>query len=139
MRTPVLWQLNWSLIYIWIALGSAAGGVGRYLLQGWAARAIGATFPWGTLFVNIIGCTFIGFFGTMTAPEGRWLVASTTRQFVMVGVCGGFTTFSSFSLETLNLARAGEPGRALAYVAASLFICLLGVWAGYAAALEMSR
>ncbi len=100
---------------------------------------MGATFPGGTLIVNILGCTFIGFFATMTAPEGRWLVSTTARQFVMVGICGGFTTFSSFSLETLNLARAGEPGRALAYVLASLLICLLGVWAGYAAALEMSK
>ncbi len=100
---------------------------------------MGATFPWGTLIVNILGCTFIGFFATMTAPEGRWLVSTPARQFVMVGICGGFTTFSSFSLETLNLARAGEPGRALAYVLASVLICLLGVWAGYAAALEISK
>ena len=75
----------------------------------------------------------------MTAPEGRVFVASATRQFVMVGICGGFTTFSSFSLETLNLARAGEPGRAMAYVLASVAVCLLGVWLGSVAALEMSR
>ncbi len=127
------------MVYFWIALGSALGGVARYSMQGWAARSLGPTFPWGTLFVNIIGCTFIGWFATMTAPEGRILVASTTRQFVMVGICGGFTTFSSFSLETLNLARAGEPGRAMAYVLASVLVCLLGVWLGSVAALEMSR
>ena len=127
------------MVYLWIAFGSALGGVGRYALQGWAARSLGATFPWGTLFVNILGCAFIGWFATMTAPEGRLLVGSAARQFVMVGICGGFTTFSSFSLETLNLARAGEPGRAMAYVLGSVLLCLAGVWLGSAAALGLSR
>ena len=111
----------------------------RYTLQGLTARQLGATFPWGTLIVNVLGCAFIGWFATMTAPEGRMLVGTTARQFVMVGICGGFTTFSSFSLETLNLFRAGEPVRAAYYVLASVIVCLAGVWMGSAAALEMSR
>ena len=111
----------------------------RYALQGLAARQLGATFPWGTLIVNVLGCAFIGWFATMTAPEGRMLVGTTARQFVMVGICGGFTTFSSFSLETLNLFRAGEPVRAAYYVLASVIVWLAGVWMGSAAALEMSR
>jgi CrcB protein len=127
------------LIYLWIALGSGLGGVGRYALQGFAARLFGATFPWGTLIVNTIGSAFIGWFAGMTSPDGRWLLSTTARQFVMVGICGGFTTFSSFSLETLNLAKAGEPWRAAGYVIASMAACLVGVWLGWARATEMSR
>ncbi len=127
------------MVYLWIAIGSALGGVGRYGLQGLAARLFGATFPWGTLIVNILGCTFIGWFATMTSPDGRIFLSGTARQFVMVGICGGFTTFSSFSLEALNLARAGEPLRSAAYVLASVLVCLVGVWLGSVAALEMSR
>ena len=127
------------MVYLWIAIGSALGGVGRDGLQGVAARLFGATFPWGTLIVNILGCTFIGWFATVTSPDGRIFLGTTARQFVMVGICGGFTTFSSFSLETLNLARAGEPARAIGYVLGSVLVCLLGVWLGSVAALEMSR
>lgn len=124
---------------LWIGLGSALGGIGRFALQGAAARLFGATFPWGTLGVNVIGGAFIGFFAGLTAPEGRWFVSSTTRQFVMIGVCGGFTTFSSFSLETLNLANDGETLLAGANVAASVVICLLAVWAGHALAAALNR
>jgi len=120
--------------YLWIAVGSALGGMARYWCQGWAARSIGETFPWGTLIVNIIGCTFIGFFATYTGPDGRLLVSPTTRQFVMVGICGGYTTFSSFSLETLNLARDGQWFRAGGNVMGSMVLCLIGVWLGHSAA-----
>lgn len=88
--------------YFWIAVGSALGGMARYWLSGVAARLVGETFPWGTLLINVIGSFVIGFFGTLTGPDGRFFVASTGRQFVMVGICGGFTTFSSFSLQSLN-------------------------------------
>ena len=84
--------------YLWIAIGSALGGVARYWFSGVVARLIGETFPWGTLFINIIGSFIIGFFATLTGPDGRILVPSVARQFVMIGLCGGFTTFSSFSL-----------------------------------------
>jgi len=119
--------------YLWIAIGSALGGAARYWCQGWAARMIGETFPWGTLIVNIVGCTFIGLFATLTGPDGRMLVGATVRRFVMVGICGVYTTFSSFSLETLNLARDGQWTRVAGNVLGSVMLCLLGVWLGQAA------
>ncbi len=122
------------ILYLWIALGSALGGVARYACQGWAARHISETFPWGTMIVNIVGCSFIGFFFTFTSPDGRVIVSPTVRQFVMVGICGGYTTFSSFSLDALNRARAGEWAQAAGYVLGSLVFCLLGVWLGHIAA-----
>jgi fluoride exporter len=127
------------VIYLWIAFGSGIGGVCRYVLGGWVARQAGAAFPWGTLLVNILGCTFIGWFAAMTGPDGRILASTRTRQFVMVGICGGFTTFSSFSLETLNLLRDGEAGRAVANMSLSLGLCMLGVWLGHLLATTMNR
>ena len=119
------------MAYVWIGLGSALGGALRYWCYGIAAKIIGEAFPWGTLAVNIIGCSFIGWFAAVTAPDGRMFVAPTVRQFVMPGVCGGFTTFSTFSLETLNLARDGEWSKAAINVAASMALCLIGVWLGH--------
>jgi fluoride exporter len=127
------------VIYLWIAFGSGIGGVCRYVLGGWVGRQAGAAFPWGTLLVNILGCTFIGWFAAMTGPDGRILASTRTRQFVMVGICGGFTTFSSFSLETLNLLRDGEAGRAVANMSLSLGLCMLGVWLGHLLATTMNR
>jgi len=75
-------------LYFWIAVGSALGGVARYWLSGVAARLFGETFPWGTIIINVSGSFVIGFFATLTGPDGRVLVGSTTRQFVMVGICG---------------------------------------------------
>lgn len=95
-------------LYFWIAIGSAIGGVARYWCSGVAARLIGETFPWGTLIVNVVGSFIIGFFATLTGPDGRVFVGTTARQFVMVGLCGGYTTFSSFSLQTLTLVSDGE-------------------------------
>lgn len=122
-----------SLVYLWIALGSALGGVARYWCQGVAARLIGDTFPWGTLIVNIVGCTFIGFFATIVEPDGRILVSPTFRRFVMVGICGGYTTFSSFSWETLSLARDGQWTKAAGNILGSVVLCMVGVWLGQVA------
>src|SRR5215470_4510155 len=108
------WAPVWN--YFWIMVGSALGGGARYWFGGVVANWIGETFPWGTLFINIIGSMVIGFFATVTGPDGRFLVGTAGRQFVMIGLCGGFTTFSSFSLQTLNLARDGEWFRASAYI-----------------------
>ena len=127
------------MIYVWIALGSAIGGVGRYWCSGFLASHVGETFPWGTLFVNVAGSLAIGLFATLTAPDGRLLVAPAGRQFVMLGVFGGFTTFSSFSLQTLNLVREGEWLWAGAYIAGSLVFCLLGVWLGHIMGLAINR
>jgi CrcB protein len=125
--------------YLWIGLGSALGGMARYLCTGLAARFIGDTFPWGTMIVNVVGSSFIGLFATFTGPDGRFLIAPTVRQFVMVGICGGFTTFSSFSLETLNLARDGQWIKVAANVLGSVVLCLIGVWLGHAAATALNE
>jgi CrcB protein len=123
--------------YFWIAIGSAIGGLSRHWLSGIVARLAGETFPWGTLLINVTGSFVIGFFGTLTGPDGRVFVGSTGRQFVMVGICGGYTTFSSFSLQTLNLLNDGEWLGAGGYVGASVVLCLLAVWAGYALAIGL--
>jgi CrcB protein len=124
--------------YIWIAVGSALGGVARYWCSGVAARLVGETFPWGTMAVNILGSFIIGFFATLTGPDGRVYVGSLGRQFVMIGICGGYTTFSSFSLQTLNLMNDGEWFRAGANVVLSVVCCLVAVWIGHLAALSMN-
>jgi CrcB protein len=124
--------------YIWIAIGSALGGVARYWLSGVVARQIGETFPWGTIIVNVSGSFVIGFFATLTGPDGRIFASSTTRQFVMIGICGGYTTFSSFSLQTLNLANDGEWLYAGANIALSVVLCLIAVWAGHILAVSLN-
>jgi fluoride exporter len=127
----------WS--YLWIAVGSAIGGVLRFVCSGLIAERIGETFPWGTLVVNVSGSLVIGFFFTLSEPDGRLLVGTTARQFVMIGICGGFTTFSSFSLQTLNLARDGDWLRASANIVASVVLCLVAVWLGHIAAAAINR
>ena len=116
--------------YFWIAIGSALGGIARYWCSGVAARLIGETFPWGTLIVNVVGSFIIGIFAILTGPEGRFMVPSVARQFVMIGLLGGYTTFSSFSLQTLNLATDREYLYAGLNVLFSVALCLLAVWLG---------
>jgi CrcB protein len=127
------------LIYLCIAVGSALGGMARYWCSGFIAAAVGETFPWGTLIINVVGSFVIGFFATLTGPDGRLLVSSVTRQFVMVGICGGYTTFSSFSLQTLNLARDGEFLHAGLNVSLSVVLCLVSVWLGHIAAATLNQ
>ena len=127
------------MIYLWIAIGSALGGMARFWCYGFMARVIGETFPWGTLAVNVVGCSFIGLFATLTGPEGRYLVPSAARMFVMTGFCGGYTTFSTFSLETLNLARDGEWWKVAGNITASLMFCLLGAWLGHMIASSLNE
>ncbi len=124
--------------YFWIAIGSALGGMARYFCSGLAANMVGQTFPWGTLIVNVVGSFIIGFFATLTGPDGRVFAGSTARQFVMVGFCGGYTTFSSFSLQTLNLMNDGEWLQAGANIGASVVLCMLAVWAGHALAMSLN-
>ena len=126
------------MIYLWIAVGSAIGGVARYWLSGAIAAAFGETFPWGTLLVNVSGSFAIGFFATLTDPDGRYYFGSVARQFVMVGICGGYTTFSSFSLQTLNLVRDGQWVPAGANIAGSVILCLAAVWLGHIAAASLN-
>jgi fluoride exporter len=117
--------------YVWVAIGSALGGVFRYGCALVASAWLGDAFPWGTTFINVLGSFIIGFFASATGPDGRWLVRPGLRVFVMVGFCGGYTTFSSFSLQTLNLMRAGEMGAAALNIIGSVVLCLAGVWVGY--------
>jgi CrcB protein len=124
------------MTYLWIALGSALGGVLRYALTR-ATLNIDNGFPYGTILVNILGCFVIGFFGTLTLHGDRYAVSDHMRLFVMVGICGGFTTFSSFSLQTLDLARSGAWGRAFANVCVSVVLCFLSVAAGHMLAHRM--
>jgi CrcB protein len=125
--------------YLWIGLGSALGGMGRYWCSGLVARSVGDVFPWGTIAVNVIGSLVIGFLATWLAVDGRLLVAPDARAFLMYGICGGYTTFSSFSLETLNLARDGEWVWAAANIFLSVALCLLAVWLGHIGARALNR
>ena len=120
-----------------VALGGALGTVGRYLLA-LAMAPISQGVPWGTVVINIVGSFVIGFFGTLTLSHGRFPVPENLRLFVLVGVCGGFTTFSSFSLQTLDLLRAGAVNRALVNVAASVILCLGAVALGHAIAAQLN-
>lgn len=117
--------------YLWVALGGALGTLGRYYISGLVAQLIGETFPWGTVIVNITGSFIIGLFATLTGPDGRYFIGSTARQFVMTGICGGYTTFSSFSLQTQTLMNDGEWVYAGANVTVSVVCCLTAAWAGY--------
>jgi CrcB protein len=125
------------MTYLWVAIGSAIGGVLRYAIARWM-EPVSAGFPWGTFVVNVLGCFVIGYFGTLTLAGGRYTVAESWRVFVMVGICGGFTTFSSFSLQTFERLRNGAGGVAAAYVLASVVVCLAGVWAGHALAQRLN-
>ena len=120
--------------YLWVAAGSALGGMARYWCSGFVAERAGEAFPWGTLIINVLGSFVIGLFGGLTGPDGRFLVSPDVRIFVMVGLCGGYTTFSSFSLQTLTLMQDGEWARAGANVVLSVVLCLLAVWLGVAVA-----
>lgn len=117
--------------YLWVAAGGALGSMARFWLAAFVAELLGPQFPWGTILINIVGSFVIGFFATFTGPGGRYLVSLDTRAFVMVGICGGFTTFSAFSLQTLDLARGGHWLWAAGNVAISVVFCLLGVWLGH--------
>jgi CrcB protein len=125
--------------YLWIALGGALGSVARYGCSSLAARWFGETFPWGTLIINVVGSLVIGGFATLAGPDGRLLVAPDARQFVMVGLCGGYTTFSSFSLQTLNLARDGDMLAAGGNIVGSVVLCLIAVWMGHLAAATLNQ
>ena len=118
---------NWPAV----ALGAAAGGVLRYYVALWFGSRVSPGFPWGTLFINVTGSAFIGFFATLSGPEGRLIVAPQVRLLVMTGVCGGYTTFSTFSLETLRLMQDRQYGLAAMNAVGSVLICLLGVWLGH--------
>ncbi len=113
-----------------LALGGAVGTLARFGVGLWAAP-YSTALPWGTVGINVLGSFVIGFFGTLTLAHGRFPVAEPLRLTVMVGFCGGFTTFSSFSLQTLELLRGGSLTRALVNVGLSVALCLCAVAAGH--------
>lgn len=126
-------------LYFWIMTGGALGTGARFFVSGLVANSFGGTFPLGTLVVNVTGSFAIGFFGTLTAPDGRLFVGATPRQFFMTGICGGYTTFSSFSLQTLALANEGEWFHVGANAVLSVVACLAAVWLGQVAALYLNQ
>lgn len=125
------------LIYFWIGLGGALGTIARFSLDGFVSRHF-VSFPMGTLIINVTGSFLIAFFATLTGPDGRFLAPSNMRTFFMTGICGGYTTFSSFSLQTLNLAREGEWLYAGLNVLLSVALCLIAAWLGYVAAMFLN-
>ena len=119
------------LTYFWVAVGGAIGSVARLWLSVHIALLTGLGFPWGTILVNILGSLVIGFVATLTGPNGRVVVPVDAQAFVMVGLCGGFTTFSAFSLQTLELARDGRLLYAGANIVLSVVLCLTAVAIGH--------
>jgi len=113
-----------------IMAGGALGTLARYLISVLAAP-ISGNLPWGTIIINITGSFIIGLFGTLTLAHGRFPVSENVRLFVMIGLCGGYTTFSSFSLQTLDLMRSGAVTRAGVNIAASVVLCVAAVSAGH--------
>ena len=117
--------------YFWVALGGAIGSVARLWVGVRVALLTGLAFPWGTILINILGSLVIGFVATLTGPNGRVVVPREAQAFVMVGLCGGFTTFSAFSLQTLELARDGRLLYAGANIVLSVVLCLAAVALGH--------
>jgi len=127
------------MTYLWVGLGSALGGMARHGMTIAMLRLAGPEFPWGTILINVAGSFIIGFFGTVTGIDGRIEVPGDARTFVMVGLCGGFTTFSAFSLQTLDLARDGRWGFAGANILLSVLLCLAAVAVGHGLALLLNE
>ena len=123
MRTATTWLA--------VAAGGAIGSLARFWLAAAVAMLTGPRFPWGTLLINVVGSGTIGWVAAVTLAPVRVAMHPDLRVFLMVGVCGGFTTFSAFSLQTLELLQAGEAGPAAGYVAGSVVLCLSAVWGGW--------
>lgn len=119
--------------YLWVALGGALGSVARYWVNGLISEKLGSTFPWGILVINVTGSFVIGILAALAIPEGRMDSPSRqfATQFLMLGVCGGYTTFSSFSLETLKKMQDGEWLYAGGNIILSVVLCLIAVWLGW--------
>lgn len=119
------------LTYFWIAIGGALGSVARFWLSGVAANKVGETFPWGTIVVNVSGSFLIGIFAALCGPGGKLSGHADLRDLLIVGICGGYTTFSAFSIQTLDLMRQGHWLGATGNVLASVLACLAAVWLGH--------
>ncbi len=113
-----------------VMIGGALGTLARYLIS-MLALPISRPLPWGTITINVTGSFVIGFFGTLTLADGRFPVSENVRLFVMIGFCGGYTTFSSFSLQTLDLMRSGAMVRAMVNILVSVIVCIGAVATGH--------
>ena len=120
-----------------VMIGGARGTLARYAVSV-LALPISRDLPWGTILINVAGSFVIGFFGTLTLAHGRFPVSENIRLFVMIGLCGGFTTFSSFSLQTLDLLRSGAVLRASINIVASLLLCIGAVAVGHTVAAHVN-
>jgi len=126
-------------LYLCVGIGSLLGGLLRWSISEAMLSHLGAALPWGTLFVNVCGSLLIGFYATLSGPDGRLFPGPRQRLFVMAGFCGGFTTFSIFSLETLHHLQQGDLLRAGLYLGISLPAWLAAVWLGHLAAARLNR
>jgi fluoride exporter len=115
-----------------VILGSALGGIARYFVSGFVARRVGETFPWGTLIINVSGAFVIGIFGALAEDNGSPLAIPDIWLFAVTGFLGCYTTVSSFSLQTLSLARDSQTRRAAGYVVMSVVFCLSAAALGFA-------
>ena len=127
------------MLYLVVTAGTVIGSLLRALASMAALALTGPGFPWGTLFVNVLGSFVIGFYATLTEPGGRVFASARQRQFVMTGICGGFTTFSLFSLEVLELIKNSAWSAAGVYAAVSVLSWLAFVWLGHALASRINR
>ena len=118
------------LEYILVMVGGALGTGARFWVSGFVAERGGELFPLGTLVVNITGSFAVGFLAFFMDSQGFFLMSPRLRQFLMIGVCGGYTTFSSFSLQTLDLVRDGDWFKAGLNTLLSFVCCLAAVWLG---------
>ena len=128
---------NTAILYTCVAIGGMLGSIARYLAA--LAIPVVAGFPWATLFVNVTGSFIIGFYSTLTGPDGRLFAGTRQRQFVMTGFCGGYTTFSAFSLETFRLLHDGMTRMAFSNIAVSIVTWLLAAWLGHVLASRLNR
>jgi fluoride exporter len=128
---------NTAILYACVAIGGMLGSVARYLVSLLIPSLYG--FPLATLFVNVTGSFIIGFYSTLSGPDGRWFASTRQRQFVMTGICGGYTTFSAFSLETFRLLHGGMTVAALLNIAVSVVTWLVAVWLGHLLASRLNR
>ena len=124
--------MNNALTWLAVAAGGALGSVARFWLTGAMAALTGPRFPYGTLLINILGSLVIGVVAGVTLTPARMGMHPDLRIFLMVGICGGFTTFSAFSLQTLELVQTGDLMPAAFYIAGSVVLCILAVWLGWA-------
>ena len=118
--------------WIAVALGGAIGSMGRFWLAGAMAALTGPRFPWGTLLINVLGSALIGVVAGLTLTPARMDMHPDLRIFLMTGICGGFTTFSAFSLQTLELMQAGDVVPAMGYAIGSVVLCVVATYAAWA-------